>query len=331
MKTLPALLLTLGLAACAQPPEDVAAAAPAVVRGRAFFDERLKMAPGADVTVQLLDERAAVLATTTLEDVAGPPYEFALEYDAAKVRADGRHALDARLRAADGSLLFDTRPPVPVTLPASQPVEVRMTRVRGPGETAPQPARVERTQWTCDGLTFEATFDLDGERVDLALPEGALSLPLAQSASGARYADHRGNVFWTKGDAGTLQREGSGSMECVRADPPIDPGSPWDAAKQRGMAFRGLGTEPGWMVEVGRGEAPTLHAELDYGERKLDAQVRSLSGLLGYAGEAADGTPVRLVLERKACSDGMSDTTYPVDVTFEVGGETYRGCGRFLE
>jgi len=57
------------------------------------------------------------------------------------------------------------------------------------------------------------------------LPGGTLSLPLAQSASGARYADHRGNEFWTKGDTGTLTREGGRKVDCVRADAKVPPGS----------------------------------------------------------------------------------------------------------
>jgi uncharacterized membrane protein len=51
---------------------------------------------------------------------------------------------------------------------------------------------------------------------------------------------------------------------------------------------------------------------------------------MGFAGTAADGTKVRVVLERKPCSDGMSDATYPVDAMLDVGGTAYRGCGRFL-
>ena len=74
-----------------------------------------------------------------------------------------------------------------------------------------------------------------------------------------------------------------------------------------------------------------MHLELDYGERKVEvAQAQMLSGLLGFAGKAVDGTAVRLVLERKECSDGMSDARYPVDAMLEVAGTTYRGCGRFL-
>jgi uncharacterized membrane protein len=37
------------------------------------------------------------------------------------------------------------------------------------------------------------------------------------------------------------------------------------------------------------------------------------------------------VLERRACSDGMSDETYPVAVQLEAGDRGYRGCGRFLD
>lgn len=108
--------------------------------------------------------------------------------------------------------------------------------------------------------------------------------------------------------------------------------SPWDEAKARGIGFRGIGNEPGWLVEVGAGETPVLHAELDYGERKVEvARMQSLSGILGYVGKTADGTEVKLHLQREDCSDGMSDNTYPVSARLMIGGKTYGGCGRFLQ
>ena len=304
-----------------------------VIHGRAFYLERIKIPPGADFTVQLIDNQLAdtpnaVIATTTLEDVAGPPYDFALKYDPEKVRANGQYGLSATLRGADGGLLFVTDTRVPVTIGDAKTVEFRMVRVSA-GD-APQPAaQLNRTQWTCDGVTFEAVFDLANERVELALPDGALSLPLAVSASGARYNDHLGNEFWTKGESGTLTRAGGKKANCVQADAKPASGSVWEKAKARGVAFRAVGNEPGWSVEVGQGETPMLHADLDYGQTKLDAQVQMLSGVLGYA--TTQGPPMRLVLERKACSDGMSDIVYPVDATFEVGARQYRGCGRFLD
>lgn len=340
IRCLLAACLAAVLAGCPDTTPAPAAQAPIptesnFIHGRATYLERIKIQPGAAFTVQLIDNQladtpAAVIATTTLEDVAGPPYDFALQYDPAKLRPNGQYGLSATLRGADGGLLFNTPTRIPVTPGDQKTIEFRMTRVSS-GDAPQPPAQTTRSMWTCDDMTFEAVFDIPGERVDLALPSGAVSLPLAQSASGARYADHLGNEFWTKGSEGTLTRQGGAKVECVQQDAPPQAGSPWDQAKRRGIAFRAIGNEPGWLLEVGPGEAPQLHAEFDYGARKLDiAQAQSLSGLMGYAGKAADGTKVRVVLERKPCNDGMSDATYPVDAMVDVGGTAYRGCGRFL-
>jgi uncharacterized lipoprotein YbaY/uncharacterized membrane protein len=310
-------------------PTQAAPAAQPTIHGRASYRERVKMPPGADFSVRLVDLQLAdtpdaVVAATTLADVAGPPYEFTLPYDPAKLRPNGRYGLHAELRGPDGELWFVTDAAVPVTPSTEVIVEVPMVRAAPPAPVAD----LARSRWNCAGMEFEATFDTIGERVDLALPEGTLSLPQATSASGARYADHRGNEFWTKGNTATLRRAGADPLDCTRTDAP----SPWDEAKSRGVHFRAVGNEPGWLVEVGAGETPRLQAQLDYGERRLDIpNVQMLSGLLGYAGTIADGTGVRLVLERETCNDGMSDATYPVSARFEVGDRTYRGCGRFLE
>lgn len=333
--------LAMVLAGCPETtPATPAADAPIptesnFIHGSAWFAERIKIAPGADFTVQLIDTQLAdtpnaVIATTTLEDVAGPPYDFSLQYDPAKLRPNGQYALSATLRGVEGDLLFHTPTSIPVTPGDPKKVEFRL--VRASAGDAPQPtAQTTHSTWTCDDMTFAAVFDIPGERVDLALPSGAVSLPLAQSASGARYADHLGNEFWTKGPEGTLTRQGGAKVQCVQQDAPPQAGSPWEAAKKRGIAFRAIGNEPGWLLEVGPGESPALHAELDYGDRRVEvAKAQQLSGLMGFAGTAADGTKVRVVLERKPCSDGMSDATYPVDAMLDVGGTAYRGCGRFL-
>lgn len=108
--------------------------------------------------------------------------------------------------------------------------------------------------------------------------------------------------------------------------------SPWEQARTRGIIFRGIGNEPGWLVEVGAGETPALHAELDYGERRIDiAHVQPLPGGAGYTGTTGDGVAVELQLQRGNCSDGMSDQTYPVSTGLSVGDKTYAGCGRFLQ
>ena len=203
MNAMRAVLAAAALAMLAGCPQETAPMAPAptadapaadapiptesnFIHGSAYYLERIKIPPGADFTVQLIDNQLAdtpdaVIATTTLHDVAGPPYAFALQYDPAKIRANGRYGLHATLRGADGGVLFVTDARVPVTIGDAKPVEFRM--VRASAGDAPQPApQLQRTQWTCDGATFDVVFDLTGERVELALPEGAMSLPLAALA-----------------------------------------------------------------------------------------------------------------------------------------------------
>jgi uncharacterized membrane protein len=127
--------------------------------------------------------------------------------------------------------------------------------------------------------------------------------------------------------------DGESAPSAAQPSTPATPqASPWEQARTRGIVFRGIGNEPGWLVEVGTGGTPALHAELDYGERKIDvAHARPLTGTTGYAGTTGDGVEVQLQLQRGDCSDGMSDETYPVSAKLSVDDKTYAGCGRFLQ
>lgn len=232
------------------PSGEQAMPAQHVITGNATYREKIKMAPGASLRVQLIDNLLAdspqaVIAEVTVEGIDhGSPIPFTLPFEPAKLRANGQYGLHASMYDVSGDLMFVTDTRVPVTPSDGKPVELPMRMVDSGDDTS---------------------------------------------------------------------------------------SSPWDDAKARGIGFRAVGNEPGWFAEVGMGEAPSLHAELDYGERMVDVgSLQPLSGLLGYAGTAHDGASVRLVIERKSCSDGMSDATYPASATLTVGDRTYQGCGRFL-
>jgi uncharacterized membrane protein len=111
--------------------------------------------------------------------------------------------------------------------------------------------------------------------------------------------------------------------------PPTTNASPWEAAKARGVAFRGVGNEPGWFVEVDAGTAPAMRVTVDYGGRTLVVPQAHVMKV-GFEGTTTDGTRVVLLLRHEDCSDGMSDAAYPVAATLTVGDREYRGCGRFL-
>ncbi len=189
----------------------------------------------------------------------------------------------------------------------------------------PAPA-VMRSQWQCGELGIDASFDTGvADQVVLVIDGRRITLPHAVSASGARYADDAGNQFWTKGNGGTLSLAEQADRPCTRNDLV----SPWDRARERGVRFRAIGQEPGWLAEVGGGDHPPLHAELDYGQRHIDLPRTDFAGDR-YRGHASDGTPVELQVQRANCTDAMSGEAFPATAILRVGDRTYHGCGRAL-
>ena len=109
---------------------------PTVVRGRATYLERILLAPGATLDVRLIDDASAdgsdaataTIASARWNDLHGPPYEFALPYDATRVDAKSRYSLRATLRDAGGHLEFATDRRVEVVPGASEVVEFRLSK-----------------------------------------------------------------------------------------------------------------------------------------------------------------------------------------------------------
>ena len=335
------LAAALALPACqsrdrgvsAPAPEDMpygeAPAAQGSIVGTATYRERIRV-PGAQLHVQLIDNQladtqAAVIAETRIDDASGPPYRFTLPFDPAKVRDGGRYGLHASLYDGDGRLWFMTDTRTPVT--PGQEIAVQLAMIRaaadaGPSATPPGDDAV--VHWQCGDLRVASRFEPSPATVQLWWSGRNATLPQGMAASGARYAE-AGLEFWTKGDTARLRLAGDDARECTRSDVV----SPWYEATRRGIAFRAMGNEPGWWVEVGSGAMPTIRAELDYGERSVEATGRVTDD--GFAGEAADGAAVALSIRREPCSDGMSGETFEAAAELRVGDRTYRGCGAYLQ
>lgn len=211
----------------------------------------------------------------------------------------------------------DGQTPAASGTPSSQPTAPAMP---------PAQPQASARRWRCGELLVSAASV--GNNVELSLSGRELSLPGAESASGARYADAQGNEFWNKGEQATLALAGEEKRDCEITENV----SPWEAAKARGVVFRSVGQEPGWWVEIGGGDSPALHAELDYGQRKIDvARTQGISSTHGYGGLMADGTAVVLRTWAEPCSDAMSGERFEQRAELAVGGKTYRGCGAYLD
>ncbi|MDH5823243.1 hypothetical protein QFW77_09620 [Luteimonas sp. RD2P54] len=189
---------------------------------------------------------------------------------------------------------------------------------------APAASRGAVARYQCGELAVGAHFADDRSSVELAYSGRRRTLS-AQDTD--KYADDAGNVFHA-GEPASLALAGEPPRECA----PTEHVSPWEEAAGRGIAFRAVGQEPGWLVEVGSGESPTLSAQLDYGERRIEVDAAvTLEGGSGFRGETSDGRPVDLAIARAACADPMSGERFEASATLRVGEREYRGCGAYLE
>lgn len=215
--------------------------------------------------------------------------------------------------------------PVAASMPSPPQPPVPEPPTGIPASTTPPPQSDSSTaeHWQCGEVLLDAR--LDGETMHLDFSGRMLALPHVESLTGARYADTAGNAFMRQGDGAKLILSGDDGRDCSRSEHT----SPWIEAAARGVAFRAVGSEPGWFVGVGKGESPPLHATLDYGDRKIDLSTTQSAGA-GYSGTTVDGVQVALKIQRAPCHDGMSGEAFEATAQLVVGDKTYHGCGAFL-
>jgi putative lipoprotein len=214
-----------------------------------------------------------------------------------------------------------TEPPAPAT-PAAAPERAPAVAITGDEV----PAGVLRAYvWECaDGQRLVMRNLFRERAIAIDFHDGTRRLDQTSSASGARYADAV-TVFWTKGSAATLERQGAPAVSCEerRAE------SLREDARARGVTLRALGNEPGWVLEVGPGSH--LSWTTNFGEVRYDfdqARQSATDGAVTYV--AQQGTnALKATVRNAACvDDGGIEFDHAVTVEFE--GQQFRGCGSRL-
>ncbi|GAA0272825.1 hypothetical protein GCM10009127_11540 [Alteraurantiacibacter aestuarii] len=89
--------------------------------------------------------------------------------------------------------------------------------------------------------------------------------------------------------------------------------------------IRLTGTEPFWGGEISGGLFTYTTPENIEGQRLPVTRFAGRGGL-SFSAEA-DGVAVDMAITPAACSDGMSDRTYPFTVTLQWGEDQRIGCG----
>ena len=92
-----------------------------------------------------------------------------------------------------------------------------------------------------------------------------------------------------------------------------------------GERLRFTGTEPFWGGDVSGGTLVYFTLEDQEGQA-IEVSRFAGRGGLSFSGTLG-GAPFVLAASDLACSDGMSDRTYPFTITLQIGGEMRRGCG----
>lgn len=116
--------------------------------------------------------------------------------------------------------------------------------------------------------------------------------------------------------------------EVEAGPPPVN--APSDAPELGGVDLTGevnlLGTEPFWGVEI-RPRGIRL-AGVDRPDILADNPGPRVHGTVAvWETSSRDGLPMELMVAETACSDGMSDRTYPLTARVRLGDEVLTGCG----
>ena len=127
---------------------------------------------------------------------------------------------------------------------------------------------------------------------------------------------------------------GSEEQESTQVDPvareqELAKNNVWHKAKLRGVAFRAIGQEPGWLLEIKNGEEILLVT--DYGKNRnaypyVEPQEDKAARKTVF--QVDDSTSV--LIEGKPCSDTMSGESFETTVTVTLDDRVLQGCGRAL-
>jgi len=102
----------------------------------------------------------------------------------------------------------------------------------------------------------------------------------------------------------------------------------WHQARLRGVSFRAIGQEPGWLLEITTGSEILL--VLDYGQsRTVYAYVEPEVYPELHKSRYRTGD-LEILLEGKDCQDTMSGEEFAATVTVTIDNRRLSGCGRAL-
>ena len=168
----------------------------------------------------------------------------------------------------------------------------------------------------------------------------SFAVPVALTACGPKPHDSQdGAPVEAPGDA---PKSAPGAAAPENLPPGADPEAPPSSAPPPPLAetapppppvaaetFKGdinlAGTEPFWSAEIRAGRI-TLKRP-DQGDMAMPNTGPVITGKSAIWNGGGDAGHMTVVVEKKACNNGMSDKTYPYTASVKVGETVMSGCG----
>ncbi|WAJ70879.1 YbaY family lipoprotein [Catenovulum adriaticum] len=210
-------LLFIFVVGCQQAPEQ------AVISGNIGYLERIALLPNSQATISLYDvsiaDKKSELITEQTIDLKDKqvPIAFKLEFEADKLKENGRYAIRAIIKSQQGQLLWttDTNYPVESTTSEQKLGMLRLVKVKSPEQSHTSTSITDLTQYQCDELSVQSR--LRDNQLELIFNGKSYLLNRVVAASGEKYQlDSAGQPaidFWQKGDEAMLTIDGE-TLSC---------------------------------------------------------------------------------------------------------------------
>ena len=154
-------LLVVGLLmGCTTHTQNPGTTAMQKIEGSVWYRERMLL-PNAEVHVALedvarMDVAADVIASTRFTPQGGPPWDFSIAYDPARINDKGRYALRARIEV-DGRLIFINTTHIPAfNHDPGTPVRIMVSRVGKAASQMKPDAELVNTYWKLSELNSKS-------------------------------------------------------------------------------------------------------------------------------------------------------------------------------
>ncbi len=126
-----------------------------------------------------------------------------------------------------------------------------------------------------------------------------------------------------------VQAQDAAQEDPVKREQELAKSNVWHKAKLRGVAFRAIGQEPGWLLEIKNGEE--ILVVTNYGQnRNLFPYVDPREDKAARKTVFEVDANTSVLIEGKPCRDSMSGESFDTSVTVTLGEQVFKGCGRAL-